>query len=160
MPAESVLAHSDTQPRSVFWMSQAGPRLSVDAEPGTSARAILSEIEECASRFAAVGEEASIDLRCLKALPEEREILSALLGHGEVSARIDAIGRSEIYETSIPCVWWVCHRNTDEEIVSELIEIAEIPEVMLGDRKAVAHGLEALRIAWPFRMQRAMNTAP
>lgn len=33
------------------------PMLSVDAEPGTSAQAIISEIEECALRFAETGEE-------------------------------------------------------------------------------------------------------
>lgn len=152
--AESTLARNHTQAHPVFWMSQSRPVLSVNAEPGTSAQAILAEIEECASRFAAVGEEASIDLRCLKAMPEEREILETLLGRGEVSAVVEALGRSEIHETSIPCVWWVRHRNSEEEIVSELIEIAEVPDVLMGDRKAVAYGLEALRIAWPFRMQR------
>lgn len=95
-----------------------------------------------------------LDLRCLKAMPAEREILSTLLGRGEVSATVEALGLTEIHETAIPCVWWVRHRNADEEIVGELIEITDIPEVMLGDRKAVAHGPEALRIARPFRMQR------
>lgn len=154
MTADSVLASKDKQSRPIFWMRKGNPSLTVDAEPGTSAQAILSEIEECALRFAETGEECSIDLRCLKSIPQEREILSVLLGHGEVSASVEAMGLTEIYETAIPCVWWVRHRNTDEEIVGELIEITEIPEVMLGDRKAVAHGLEALRIARPFRMQR------
>lgn len=152
--AESSFSRNNAQPHPVFWMSQSRPVLSVEAEPGTSARAIISEIEECASRFAEEGEEASIDLRCLKAMPQEREILATLLGHGEVSATVETIGRSEIYETSIPCVWWVRHRNAEEEVVAELIEIAEIPEVMMGDRGAIARGLESLRSAKPFRMQR------
>lgn len=154
MTAESALASKGTQSRPVFWMRQGGSSLTVDAEPGSSAQAIISEIEACALRFAETGEENSIDLRCLKAMPQEREILSTLLGRGEVSAIVEALGLTEIHETAVPCVWWVRHRNADEEIVGELIEITEIPEVMLGDRKAVAHGLEALRIAWPFRMQR------
>ena len=153
--AKSIPAGTGRQPHPVFWMRQSKPVLSVYAEPGASAQAILSEIEECVARFAAGGEGVSIDLRCLKSMPEEREMLAALLGHGEVSATIDASGRSELYETSVPCVWWVRHRNSEDEIVGEMIEIAEVPEVMLGDRKAVASGLEALCIAWSFRMQRA-----
>jgi hydrogenase-1 operon protein HyaF len=153
--AKSTFARSGSKSHPVFWMHQSKPVLSANAEPGASAQAILSEIEECVSRFAAGGEGVSIDLRCLKSMPEEREMLAALLGHGEVSATIDASGRSELYETSVPCVWWVRHRNSEDEIVGEMIEIAEVPEVMLGDRKAVASGLEALCIAWSFRMQRA-----
>lgn len=148
MPVEST--ESDAQPHSWNQSGQASP---VGAEPGTSARAVLSQIEECASRFAAVGEEASISLRCLKAMPEEREILAALLGHGDVSAIVDAVERSEIHETSIPCVWWVSRRDAEGGTVRESIEIAGVPEVIKGDRKAIAYGLESLRIAWPFRMQ-------
>lgn len=133
--------------------------MSADAEPGTSAQAIISEIEAGALHFAETGEETLIDLRCLKAMPEERKILSTLLGCGEVSAIVEALGPTEIRETAVPCVWWVCHRNADEEVVGELIEIAEIPEVMKGDRKAIARGLETLRIARPFRMQKVSGVA-
>lgn len=139
--------------RQVFWMHPEDPAPSAGARQGASAQAIVSEIEACARRFAETGETASIDLRCLKSMPEEREILAGALGHGEVSAVVAAIGRSEIHETSIPCVWWVSHRNSEEEIVGELIEIAEIPDLLMGDRQSVAYGLAALRSAWPFRMQ-------
>ncbi|OGS81699.1 MAG: hypothetical protein A2061_08395 [Gallionellales bacterium GWA2_59_43] len=148
-------ARNGTQPHPVFWMRQGKPAASASAELGASAQALLSEIEECALRFAAGGDEVSIDLRCLKSMPEERAMLAALLGHGEVSATIDTIGRSEIYETSVPCVWWVSHRDGEDEIAGELIEIAEVPEVLKGDRRAVAQGLEALCIARSFRVQRA-----
>ncbi|HXU93585.1 MAG TPA: hydrogenase expression/formation C-terminal domain-containing protein [Gallionella sp.] len=155
MPVENVESvGNDAQPHSIFWLSQSRPVLPVDRQPGALARAILSEIEESAARFAAVGEEASINLRCLKEMQEEREILATLLGHGEVSAVVEAVERSEIHETSIPCVWWVTHRNADGETIRESIEITGVPEVIVGDRKAISYGLETLRIAWPFRMHR------
>lgn len=134
------------QARPVFWLRPADSVMTVDAAPGASARAVLAEVEESASRFAATGEGATVDLRCLKAMPQERETLAALLGRGEVSATIDTVGRSELYETSVPCVWWVRHWNTEDEIVGELIEIAEIPELLMSDRKAIAYGLYALRM--------------
>lgn len=150
MPVEN--AESDTQSHPWTIPSQVASSTAC-GEPGDSARAILSEVEECASRFSAVGEEASIDLRCLKARPEERDILATLLGRGEVSAVVAAADRSEIHETSIPCVWWVRHWNEEGEIVGDSIEITDVPDVLMGDRRAVAHGLEILRIAWPFRMR-------
>ena len=155
--AKSTFVRSGSKPHPVFWMHQSKAAAIVAAEPGVSAQAVLSEIEERAMRFSATGEAASIDLRCLKAMPDEREMLEILLGRGEVSAVLDAMGRSEIHETAIPCVWWVRHRNADDEIVGELIEIAEIPDVLMGDRSAVASGLQALRNASPFRMQKLQN---
>lgn len=133
--------------RPIYWMHPTTPALTVEAAPGASAQAIASEIEACAARFAAAGEDASIDLRFLKAMPGEREALASLLGRGEVSAVVNALGRTEIQETAIPCVWWVRHRNSEDEIVGELIEITDVPEMIAGDRMAVARGLEAFRAA-------------
>ncbi|WP_435626690.1 hydrogenase expression/formation C-terminal domain-containing protein [Candidatus Ferrigenium straubiae] len=148
-------AHKAHHPhRPIFWMRPAKPALTVEAAPGTSAQAIASEIEVCAARFAADGEDNSIDLRFLKAMPQEREALATLLGQGEVSAVVSALGRTEIRETAIPCVWWVRHHNEEGEIVGELIEITAVPEIITGDRMAVARGLEA------FRSARRVPTAP
>lgn len=140
------------QKHPVFWMRQSRPAMTVAAESGTSAQALLSEVVACASRFAETGKEALIDLRCLKSMPEEREMLAAMLGRGEVTATVKTLGNTEIHETSIPCVWWIKHRNTEEEIVGELIEIAAVPDVIAGDSKAIARRLDTLRSAWPSRM--------
>jgi hypothetical protein len=51
----------------------------------------------------------------------------------------------------------VRHRNADDEIVGELIEIAQVPDVLMGDRSAVASGLQALRNASPFLMPKLQN---
>jgi len=132
----------------IIWMQAVSPLASsatVVAAPGSAARAILSEIFVAAERLLAQGEGSSIDVRFLKSTPEERAILLNLLGRGEVSAVVDSIGRSEIQETAIPCVWWVRHLNSDDETVGELIEIADIPELLLSDREAIATSLAALR---------------
>jgi hypothetical protein len=36
------------------------------------------------------------------------------------------------------------HYNSEDEIVSELIEISDIPEMLVGDRQAIAHRLKVL----------------
>ena len=133
----------------VFWLRSAGSIATVDAAPGETARAIVSEVAACATRFAETGELTTIDLRFLKAMAAERETLAALLGKGEVTATVDSLGRTEVQETAVPCVWWVRHRDSEGETVGEFIEIADIPDLLMGDPEAVAHGLEALRAAVP-----------
>ena len=130
--------------RPIIWMQAVSSSTVVEVERGSAARAILSEVAVCAEHLVARGEGSSIDLRFLKSTPDERAILLNLLGRGEVSAVVDSIGRSEIQETAIPCVWWVRHFNSDDEIVGELIEVADIPELLVGDRQAVAPSLAAL----------------
>jgi len=149
-PGETPLhgEHKTLHPhRPIFWMRPSMPTLTVEAARGASAQAIVSEIETCAARFAASGESNSIDLRFMKVMPEERETLAGLLGRGEVSAVVEALGRTEIQETAIPCVWWIRHCNSEGETVGELIEITDIPEMIASDRMAVARGLEAFRSA-------------
>jgi hydrogenase-1 operon protein HyaF len=134
----------------VFWLRPAGSIVTVDAVPGETARAIVSEVVACATRFVDTGEVATIDLRFLKSMAAERETLAALLGKGEVTAAVDSLGRTEVQETSIPCVWWIRHRDSEGEIVGEFIEIADVPDLLVGDPEAVAQGLEALSAAEPF----------
>ncbi|HLP97423.1 MAG TPA: hydrogenase expression/formation C-terminal domain-containing protein [Sideroxyarcus sp.] len=148
MPAHSA-GSGVKQQYPVFWMRQGKPATIAAAEPGASAQALLSEVAACAARFAETGKEALIDLRCLKSMPEECAMLAAMLGRGEVTAVVRTLGNTEIHETSIPCVWWIKHRNTEEETVGELIEIAAVPEVIAGDSKAIGRRLETLRSAWP-----------
>ncbi len=130
----------------VFWMRKAESPV-IAAAPGSSALAIVSEIEASARSFADTGEIASIDLCCLKSMPDERDMLSRMLGDGEVSAIVDAVGRTEIRETAIPCVWWIRHRDHEGATVGESIEITCIPDLLEGDRKAVVRGLESLNAA-------------
>ena len=128
----------------IFWKPRAAPAMTVNARPGDGAKAILSEIKVCVERLLADGSASSIDLRFLKLMPEERATLGVLLGRGEVSAVVDSIGRSEVIETAIPCVWWVRHFKSDGETVGELIDITDIPELLVSDREAAASALKEL----------------
>lgn len=147
-PTGKTRFHSDSevvrQSHRIIWMRALNPALSINVEPGTAAKAIFSEVRMSAARLLELGETRSIDLRFMKSMPEERAALTALLGHGEVSAVVNSAGRSEIQETSIPCVWLIRHYNSEDEIVSELIEISDIPEMLVGDRQAIAHRLKVL----------------
>jgi len=107
-------------------------------------RALLAEIAARLEKLAANGETGMIDLNSLPFAPGEYEQLRQTLAQGEVSARIEAIGPSEIIETRYPGVWWVTHYNVEGDIVADLIEIAHIPEILKSQPPDVREGLEIL----------------
>lgn len=87
-----------------------------------------------------------IDLRSIPLAPGEEEKLIEKLGYGEVSAKLDALGPSEIYETQYKGVWLVTHFNTEGSIIGRFIEITLIPEILKsqpGDMQDSLTQLEA-----------------
>ena len=106
--------------------------------------AILTEIASLLEKLVGSGETSLIDLKSLPFSPGEYEQLRLTLGRGEVSARLDAIGMSEIIETHFPGVWCVTHYNVEGDIVADLIEIASVPNILLSQPEDVRAGLERL----------------
>ncbi len=110
-----------------------------------SIRALLAEIAARLENLVQTGESGMIDLNSLPFAPGEYEQLRQTLGQGEVSARIEAIGASEIIETRYPGVWWVTHYNVEGDIVADMLEIASIPEIIKSQPSDVLAGLAGLR---------------
>jgi hydrogenase-1 operon protein HyaF len=108
-------------------------------------RALLVEIAAHLEKLVRDGISASIDLGSLPFAPGEYEQLRQLLGQGEVSAHIEAVGPSEVVETRYPGVWWVTHYNVEGDIVADLLEITAIPEILKSQPDDVVAGLELLR---------------
>ena len=115
------------------------------AEPTAQVLAIASEIEQHLKALLKDGQNASIDLRSLPLSPGDYQALKALLGEGEVSARLDALGPSTIYETAIPGVWWLVHRNDSDELMADLIEITDCPDILKTQTEDLRDGPERLR---------------
>jgi len=107
--------------------------------------ALLSEIVAHLERFIASGETSLIDLKSLPFAPGEYEQLRQTLGQGEVTARIEAFGPSEIIETQYPGVWWLTHYNVEGDIVADMIEIAAIPNILQSQPDDVRAGWQRLQ---------------
>lgn len=107
--------------------------------------AILNEIACRLEELATRNQTSQIDLKSLPFSPGEYEQLRIALGSGEASARLDAIGNSEISETQFPGVWWVTHYNVEGDIIADLIEIATIPEILRSQPEDVRGGLKRLQ---------------
>ena len=118
----------------------------VEADPVAvewgNALPVLHEIRHALERLAETGEARVIDLNAIPFGPGDEERLLGLLGQGEIEARLNALGITEIRETAVPGVWLVDHRNAEGERLVLHVEIAEVPEILrtqAGDlRDAVA----------------------
>lgn len=111
-----------------------------------NAYAILREIEALLERLVAGGEAGAIDLRALPLAPADRELLASELGEGEVSASIQANGLSLVRETAYAGVWWVTHRDENDAVVAEFIEVCAIPEVLKSQQADMSNALARLRL--------------
>jgi hydrogenase-1 operon protein HyaF len=105
---------------------------------------VLHQIRHALERLLLTGESTRIDLNAMPFGPGDLDRLTSLLGRGEVSARIDAAGPTEIQETAIPGVWLVDYRNADGERLTLQIEIADIPELLLAPHQDLATAIALL----------------
>jgi len=117
--------------------------LRADYETG-NVRPLLHEIRHALARLQAGGEGTVIDLASLPLAPGEERRIEEALGTGEVRVELDALGPSTIVETSYPGVWLVTHRNTENEVIGRLIEVARIPALVASQQEDIAAGLARL----------------
>lgn len=127
-----------------------GAALGMAASHG-NALPLLHEIAILLDDLAATGKSASIDLRSLPMLPDDYETLRAALGEGEVSATVNALGPTQVYETAVHGVWWITHRNAAGDVIAEFIEVTYSPGILTthpADAHAAAEMLHS-RLARP-----------
>ncbi|MEA1888679.1 MAG: hydrogenase expression/formation C-terminal domain-containing protein [Pseudomonadota bacterium] len=105
---------------------------------------ILNEIRHALKKLLEEGESTIIDLRALPLGPGEELQLESLLGIGEVTANIDAMGPSTVNETLFAGVWLVTHRNTEDAILGKFIEITRYPSILESQAADMRSALKAL----------------
>ena len=118
-------------------------------EPDTAlsagAASLVQEIAVSLDRLLNSGEGTVIDLLALPFLTEDdREQLHGLLGEGEVSATVEAMGPTEVVETAYAGVWWVTYYGADGEVVAERIEVARMPDILAAQDPDMRAGLGRL----------------
>lgn len=111
-------------------MSTSAFNIQTSNELTQNVRPILFEVRHALDALLDNGETSIIDLRSIPLAPGEEEKIIKTLGQGEVHARLNALGPSEIYETRYAGVWLITHYNEDESIVSRFIEITRMPDIL------------------------------
>lgn len=106
---------------------------------------LLQEIAVRLDRLVNGGEPEAVDLRALPVMSEEDlQHLRDLLGTGEVTATVQAMGATELEETAFPGVWWGTYFGADGDMVAERIEIAWVPDILVAQAADVRVGLQQL----------------
>lgn len=97
---------------------------------------VISLVETGATNF--------LDIKSLPLSPGDLEKLRTVLGEGEVEVIVNALGPTHIHETSVPGVWWVTHKNSNEEVISEFIEVTSLPEILLTQHEELWHSADVM----------------
>jgi len=106
---------------------------------------VLSEVAQRLKDLAEHNQPSSIDLRSLPMTDADREQLKELLGWGEVAARLEIGGPTDIHETTYCGVWWIRHMGAGGVLATEEIAITRIPEIFLSDPHDVSAAAERIR---------------
>lgn len=110
--------------------------------------AALKDIIFALGRLVDSGQGAAIDVRAMPAMQADTyQCLRDALSVGEVTASVDAQVRVEARETQYPGVWWLTYRNQEHAIVTEVIEIAEVPAILKAHIADMRAGLLRLEQA-------------
>ncbi|MHB1871823.1 MAG: hydrogenase expression/formation C-terminal domain-containing protein [Steroidobacteraceae bacterium] len=91
---------------------------------------VLREVAERLEALAEHGECGVIDLKSLPLSDQHLQQLRERLGRGEVTAQLEILGPSEIWETRYPGVWWVRHLGVTDLVAAERIEITRVPDIL------------------------------
>lgn len=91
---------------------------------------LLHEVKHALNNLIKNNQTTIIDLRSIPLAPGEEEKILETLGQGEVQARLDALGPSDVIESRFPGVWIVSHYNDENEIISRFIEVTTMPDIL------------------------------
>ena len=105
---------------------------------------ILHEIRHALAKLVESGENTVIDLNAIPFGPGDEDELLAVLGKGEVSATVDALGPTLVSETGYAGVWLVDYRDADDNRIAFQIEVTETPEILKAHPDDMWDGAERL----------------
>ncbi len=109
-----------------------------------NATPILHEILHALRRLQQDAEPTTIDLGAIPFGPGDAEQLQEILGRGEVTVQLHALGNSEIWETAYPGVWFLEHNNTLGERIAWQIEVTRIPTILQTPSEDLAESIDRL----------------
>lgn len=117
---------------------QSGDALTWNVKP------LLHEIRHALQELIENRQSNIIDLRSIPLAPGEEAKILNTLGIGEVQAKLDALGLSEIYETAYSGVWVVTHYNDENSVIGRFIEITLMPDILMSQVSDTVEALDRL----------------
>jgi|TARA_R110002096_G_scaffold426490_1_gene636342 hydrogenase-1 operon protein HyaF len=108
---------------------------------------LLCEVHYALKRLLEGDEEYTIDLRRIPLSSADEDQLEKILGVGEITAELDLMGPSRIWETRYSGVWQVAHFNALDEVTGKYLLVSRCPEILksqIPDIECALVGLESL----------------
>lgn len=105
---------------------------------------VLHEITHAINQLLEHHQETALDLLNLPLSDVDKQELLKILGKGEIVAHLNALGNSTLWESAFPGVWIVEHRDIEQRLLSQLIEITMIPNILKAHPDDVCTGLAEL----------------
>lgn len=105
---------------------------------------ILHEVRHALTQLIETDQPTTIDLRSIPMAPGEEAHIEAMLGTGEISATLNALGYTSIVETQIAGVWLITHYNSEDDILGKFIEITRVPSLISSPTEEIDSGLQQL----------------
>ncbi len=119
---------------------QIGDELTQNVKP------LLHEIKHALESLIENGETSIIDLRSIPLAPGEEDKILNTLGKGEVEAKLNALGLSEIIETQYAGVWVITHYNDENNIISRFIEVTTMPNILSSQTEDIMAAYSSLTL--------------
>jgi len=108
---------------------------------------LLHEIRHDVNLLLSSNQTSAIDLQAMPFAPSELSKLKGILGVGEVFAELHALGKTTFQETSFSGVWWITHFNTNQQLISQTIEICHVPALLMAQQADIQLGLQQLSLS-------------
>lgn len=105
---------------------------------------VLHEIAHAINLLLEQNQETVLDLLNLPLAEIDKQELLKILGKGEIVAHLNALGNSTLWESAFPGVWIVEHRDIEQRLLSQLIEITIIPSILKAHPEDILAGLTQL----------------
>lgn len=126
--------------KAVKFNIQVGDELTQNVKP------LLHEIKHALDNLIETGQTSIIDLRSIPLAPGEEGKILRTLGQGEVLAKLNALGLSEVIETQYAGVWLVTHYNDENNIISRFIEVTTMPEILCSQTEDIMKAYSSLSL--------------
>lgn len=107
-------------------------------------KVLLEELMDMVVALVETGATNFLELKSLPLTANDLEQLRLILGKGEVEAIITALGPTHVSETLIPGVWWVTHKNSNDQVINEFIEVTSLPEILLTQHEELWHSADVM----------------
>jgi hydrogenase-1 operon protein HyaF len=107
-------------------------------------RPLLLQVEHALKELRDGGQGTVIDLSAMPFSEQDEQDLRRVLGQGEVIARVDAFGPSQIQETAVSGVWLVEHLDAEEKRLMLHVEITRIPTMLVTPAEDIDDGVDAM----------------